>query len=107
MNNRISLVNRELHMKIFDNPLEEDEQRPNLRYRKKHTEPEAVLKGMVKRGLSHTAATPFRRPRTAHSVVRHNRESRMEMGRTNSAALQSHGRWESRGRHEAGLESGL
>ena len=91
MNNRVALVNRELHLKLFDNPLEEQEDpddRSHLRYRKKRTQPEAVLKGMIKRGLSHTSNTPIARPRTAVSLMKHSRDSRSAMGRTNSVPTQ-------------------
>ena len=68
MNNKIAMVNKELHNRLFDEeewPEESEEIRPKMHRRHHQLPPQLMLKNMIRKGLTNTQSLAQSRPKTA------------------------------------------
>ena len=69
MNNKIAMVNKELHNRLFDEeewPENQEEKQPKI-YRRHQLPPQLMLKNMIRKGLTNTQTLAHSRPKTALS----------------------------------------
>ena len=78
MNNKIAMVNRELHTRLFDLNLEheQEEQHPRIQ-RRQPLPPQLLLKSMIRKGLTNTQMTFHSRPKTAQTTFKRYHDDRL------------------------------
>ncbi len=76
MKNKIALVNKDLHCRLFEEKISEEVEKPVI-LRTHNLPPELILKDMIRRGLSSTTTSNFARPKTAQTIFRNVGDNRV------------------------------
>ena len=84
MENKIAMVNKELHEKLFeDHEASEHEEEPSKIHKKHQLPPQLILKNMIKKGLTNTQDF-HSRPKTAFNNFRKTAEGKQTFSRLHS-----------------------
>ena len=88
MNNKIAMVNKELHNRLFDEeewPENQEDKQPKI-YRRHQLPPQLMLKNMVRKGLTNTQPLTLSRPKTALSSFKRTGYEKTNLQRLRSTA---------------------
>lgn len=84
MNNKIAMVNKELHTRLFEERDNGDHEQERAKsYHKHQIPPQIILKNMIKKGLTNPQ-TPNSRPKTALTNFRRTADGREPLSRLKS-----------------------
>lgn len=87
MNNKIALVNRDLHNKLFETQDQNGDQSSQKIYRRHPLPPQIMLKNMIKKGLTNTQSNFLARPKTANSTFIQQNHPRNSMSQLRSGEV--------------------